>query len=83
MPHYLHNCLCENPTYTDAAFGFELSLNFYFRFDDNPYMKKRLPGPWYVTKIGEAIGVMGADSSVVAVLPEKKPVMIHGSQKPT
>ena len=35
-------------------------------------MHKRSCGPWYVRKNGEAIGVMGADSSVVAVLPGKK-----------
>jgi hypothetical protein len=35
-------------------------------------MEKRVPGPWYVKKNGEAVGVMGADSSVVAVLPGKK-----------
>jgi hypothetical protein len=35
-------------------------------------MEKRVHGPWYVKKNGEALGIMGADSSIVAVLPGKK-----------
>jgi hypothetical protein len=35
-------------------------------------MEKSASGSWYVKKKDEAIGVFGADSSVVAVLPKKK-----------
>jgi hypothetical protein len=35
-------------------------------------MEKSVSGSWYVKKKDEAIGVFGADSSVVAVLPKKK-----------
>jgi len=35
-------------------------------------MGKSANGSWYVKKKGEAIGVLGADSSVIAMLPKKK-----------
>jgi len=35
-------------------------------------MEKSANGSWYVKKKDEAIGVFGADSSIVAVLPKKK-----------
>jgi hypothetical protein len=35
-------------------------------------MEKSANGSWYVKKKDDSIGVFGADSSVVAVLPKKK-----------
>jgi hypothetical protein len=35
-------------------------------------MGKHAPGPWHVKKKGEAVGVIGDDSSVVAVFPRKR-----------
>jgi len=49
-----------------------LALKFGSRIADNPYMEKSANGSWYVKKKDEAIGIVGADSSVVAVLPKKK-----------
>jgi hypothetical protein len=34
-------------------------------------MSKRTPGPWFVKKKDEAIGVVGKDSSLVAVMRRK------------
>jgi hypothetical protein len=50
----------------------ELSLKFYFRFADNPYMQTPSNVSWRVKKKGEAVGVIAENSSVVAVLPRKK-----------
>jgi hypothetical protein len=49
-----------------------VSLKFCSRFADTACMEKRALGPWHVKKKGDAVGVMGADASVVAVLPRKK-----------
>jgi hypothetical protein len=35
-------------------------------------MQKNSRGPWYVKKNGESVGIVGADSSVVCVLPSKQ-----------
>ena len=68
----------EDP-YTQPNFSFSiphhrvnLALKFGSRIADNPYMGKSANGSWYVKKKDEAIGIVGADSSVVAVLPKKK-----------
>jgi hypothetical protein len=39
------------------------------------YMKLRSPGPWSVKKNGEGIGVIGQDSSMIALLPSKSTAM--------
>ena len=48
------------------------TLKVFFRLADNACMGKYANGSWYVTKKGKAIRVVGSDSSVVAVLPDKK-----------
>jgi hypothetical protein len=48
------------------------SLKYSFRPADNSIMEKSATASWYVSKKGKAVGVMGPDSSVVAILPEKK-----------
>jgi hypothetical protein len=35
-------------------------------------MSKRTPGPWSVRKKDEAVGIMGSDDSLVAVMRRKK-----------
>jgi hypothetical protein len=49
-----------------------LPLKFLFRLADNSCMDKHAPSPWLVEKDGTAVRVVGSDSSVVAVLPDKK-----------
>jgi hypothetical protein len=35
-------------------------------------MSKRTPGPWFVKKKDEAVGIIGSDASLVAVMRRKK-----------
>lgn len=35
-------------------------------------MEKHAPGPWHIVKNGASLSVMGADASVVAVLPQRE-----------
>ena len=47
------------------------TLKVFFPLADNEGMGKSANGSWYVTKKDRSIRVVGPDSSVVAVLPEK------------
>jgi hypothetical protein len=44
-----------------------------FRFAENPYMAIRANGSWHVKKIiGEVVGIIAADSTIIAELPQGK-----------
>jgi hypothetical protein len=51
---------------------FRPASKVFFLQADNSGMRKQSNGSWYVTRRGKAISVVGSDSSLVAVLPQRK-----------